>query len=57
MTTSELSDLVRKLRPAATTTPFTVSRPMSEWPRTGLLGKSQGKVLLRSSERLLMQDF
>jgi CRP/FNR family transcriptional regulator, nitrogen oxide reductase regulator len=45
-----------ELADAANTTPFTVSRVMSEWQRGGVLAKSRGKVLLPSPERLLLQD-
>ena len=41
---------------AASVTPFTVSRLMSEWQRTGMLSKTRGKVLLPLPERLLLQD-
>lgn len=44
------------LATAANITPFTVSRLISEWQRTGMLAKSRGKVLLPSPERLLLQD-
>ena len=45
-----------ELAAAANVTPFTVSRLMSEWQRSGTLSKSRGKVLLSSPERLLLQD-
>lgn len=45
-----------ELASAANITPFTVSRLISEWQRTGVLAKSRGKVLLPSPERLLLQD-
>ena len=45
-----------ELATAANITPFTVSRLISEWQRTGMLAKSRGKVLLPSPERLLLQD-
>ena len=44
------------LATAANITPFTVSRLISEWQRTGIVAKSRGKVLLPSPERLLLQD-
>lgn len=45
-----------ELAAAANVTPFTVSRLMSEWQRSGMLSKSRGKVLLSAPERLLLQD-
>jgi CRP-like cAMP-binding protein len=45
-----------ELAVAANITPFTVSRLINEWQRTGMLAKSRGKVLLPSPERLLLQD-
>ena len=45
-----------ELATAANITPFTVSRLISEWQRTGMLAKSRGRVLLPSPERLLLQD-
>ncbi len=44
------------LATAANITPFTVSRLINEWQRTGIVAKSRGKVLLPSPERLLLQD-
>jgi len=44
------------LAAAASLTPFTVSRVMSEWQRSGLVVKTRGKVLLPSPERLLLFD-
>jgi CRP/FNR family transcriptional regulator, nitrogen oxide reductase regulator len=41
---------------AANVTPFTASRVLSEWQRSGLLVKSRGKVLLRYPERLLLHE-
>lgn len=52
----ELSVRNEELATAANITPFTVSRLISEWQRTGMLAKSRGKVLLPSPERLLLQD-
>lgn len=52
----ELSVRNEELATAANITPFTVSRLISEWQRTGMLAKSRGKVLLSSPERLLLQD-
>jgi len=45
-----------ELANAATLTPFTTSRLLGEWQRHGLLVKSRRKLLLRSPERLLMQE-
>jgi CRP-like cAMP-binding protein len=52
----ELTIRNEELAAAANVTPFTVSRVMSEWQRSGVLAKSRGKVLLPSPERLLLQD-
>jgi len=52
----ELAVRNEELATAANITPFTVSRLISEWHRTGMLAKSRGKVLLPSPERLLLQD-
>jgi CRP-like cAMP-binding protein len=40
---------------AANVTPFTTSRLISEWQRSGALVKRRGKVLLRSPERLFLR--
>lgn len=37
----------------ANVTPFTVSRSLSNWERTGILKKRRGKILLRKPELLL----
>jgi len=52
----ELAVRNEELATAASLTPFTVSRLMSEWQRSGLVTKTRGKVLLPSPERLLLQD-
>ncbi len=52
----ELAVRNEELAAAANVTPFTVSRLMSEWQRSGVVAKSRGKVLLPSPERLLLQD-
>jgi CRP/FNR family transcriptional regulator, nitrogen oxide reductase regulator len=52
----ELAVRNEELASAASLTPFTVSRLMSEWQRSGLVTKTRGKVLLPSPERLLLQD-
>ena len=41
---------------AANVTPFTASRLLSDWQRSGLVLKSRGKVLLRHPERLLLHE-
>lgn len=48
----ELAVTNEELAHAASVTPFTVSRLMSRWQRSGLLTKRRGKVLLRSPEGL-----
>lgn len=50
--TIELTVTNEELAHAASVTPFTVSRLMSRWHRSGFLTKSRGKVLLRSTEGL-----
>jgi CRP-like cAMP-binding protein len=40
----------------ANVTPFTASRLLREWQRQGIVRQSRGKVLLRSPERLFLQD-
>ena len=45
-----------ELAAAANVTPFTVSRVISEWQRSGVLVKSRGRILLPSPERLLLQE-
>ena len=52
----ELTVRNEELAAVASVTPFTASRVMSEWQRNGMVAKSRGKVLLRSPERLLMQE-
>jgi len=52
----ELAVRNEELAAAANVTPFTVSRLMSEWQRSGVIEKTRGKVLLSSPERLLLQD-
>jgi CRP/FNR family transcriptional regulator, nitrogen oxide reductase regulator len=48
----ELAVTNEELAHAASVTPFTVSRLMSRWQRSGFLTKGRGKVLLRSPEGL-----
>ncbi len=50
----ELAIKNEELASAAAVTPFTASRLLSEWHRSGALTKSRGKVLVRSRERLFM---
>lgn len=52
----ELTVTNEELAHAASVTPFTVSRLMSKWQRSGFLTKSRGKVLLRSPEGLLRSN-
>jgi hypothetical protein len=42
-------------KPDLCVTPFTTSRLISEWQRSGALVKRRGKVLLRSPERLFLR--
>jgi CRP-like cAMP-binding protein len=41
---------------AANVTPFTASRLLSDWQRSGMVVKSRGKVVLRHPERLLLHE-
>ena len=52
----ELSVSNEDLANAANVTPFTASRLLSGWQRSGLVVKSRGKVMLRSPERLLLHE-
>ena len=52
----ELSVSNEDLANAANVTPFTASRLLSGWQRSGLVVKSRGKVTLRSPERLLLHE-
>lgn len=45
-----------ELAAAANITPFTASRVMSDWDRSGMVRKSRGRVLLPSPERLLLEE-
>jgi CRP-like cAMP-binding protein len=49
----ELDVKNEELANEANVTPFTASRLLSEWQRSGMLVKNRGKILLRSVERLL----
>lgn len=52
----ELDVRNEELANEANVTPFTASRLMREWHHQGILRKSRGKVLLRSPERLFLQE-
>jgi CRP-like cAMP-binding protein len=52
----ELDVRNEELANEANVTPFTASRLLSEWQRLGIVRKSRGKVLLRSPERLFIQE-
>ena len=49
----ELNVNNEELANEANVTPFTASRLLSEWQRSGVVVKNRGRVLLRSPERLL----
>jgi CRP/FNR family transcriptional regulator, nitrogen oxide reductase regulator len=52
----ELDVRNEELANEANVTPFTASRMLSKWQRQGLLRKRRGKILLRSPERLFLQE-
>jgi CRP-like cAMP-binding protein len=52
----ELDVRNEELANEANVTSFTASRLLREWQREGILRKARGKVLLRSSERLFLQE-
>jgi len=52
----ELDVRNEELANEANVTPFTTSRLLHEWQRQGIVRKSRGKVLLRSPERLFLQE-
>ena len=52
----ELDVRNEELANEANISPFTASRPLSAWQREGILVKRRGKVLLRSSGRLLRHE-
>ena len=52
----ELDVRNEELANEANVTLFTVSRKLSEWQRRGILRKTRGKILLRSPERLFLDD-
>jgi CRP-like cAMP-binding protein len=43
-----------ELANSANITPYTTSRIISEWQRTGAIRKNRGKILVRSPERLFL---
>lgn len=52
----ELDVRNEELANEANVTLFTVSRKLSEWRRRNILKKTRGKILLRSPERLFLDD-
>jgi CRP-like cAMP-binding protein len=44
-----------ELANAANITPYTASRILSEWQRTGAIRKQRGKLFVRSTERLFLR--
>jgi CRP-like cAMP-binding protein len=44
-----------ELANAANITPYTASRILSEWQRTGAIRKQRGKIFVRSTERLFQR--
>ncbi len=52
----ELDVRNEELANEANVTPFTVSRMLGEWQRQGILRKGRGKIVLRSPERLFLQQ-
>ena len=40
---------------AVNITPYTASRILSEWQRTGAIRKQRGKIFVRSTERLFLR--
>jgi len=44
-----------ELANAANITPYTTSRILSEWRRTGAIRKLRGKIVVRSTERLFLR--
>jgi len=43
------------LAEAANITPYTASRIINEWQRTGAIRKERGKILLRSGKGLFLR--
>jgi len=52
----ELDVTNEELAHAANITPYTTSRVISEWHRTGAVRKHRGRILLRSLERLFLRS-
>jgi CRP/FNR family transcriptional regulator, nitrogen oxide reductase regulator len=52
----ELDVRNEELANEANVTPYTASRLLGKWQRQGIVRKSRGKVLLRSPERLFLQE-
>jgi CRP-like cAMP-binding protein len=50
----ELDVTNEELANAANISPYTTSRLISEWQRTGAIRKQRGKILLRSAKRLFL---
>lgn len=50
----ELDMTNEELANAANISPYTTSRLISEWQRTGAIRKQRGKILLRSAKRLFL---
>jgi len=51
----ELDVTNEELADAANINPYTTSRLLSEWHRTGAIRKNRGKILLRSGKRLFLR--
>jgi CRP-like cAMP-binding protein len=51
----ELDITNEELANAANITPYTASRILSEWQRTGAIRKQRGKIVVRSIERLFLR--
>jgi CRP-like cAMP-binding protein len=51
----ELDVTNEELAHAANITPYTTSRVISEWHRTGAVRKLRGRILLRSLEKLFLR--
>jgi CRP-like cAMP-binding protein len=52
----ELDVTNEELAHAANITPYTTSRVISEWHRTGAVRKNRGRILLRSLEKLFLRS-
>lgn len=51
----ELDLTNQELADSANITPYTTSRMVNQWKKTGALHKQRGKILLRSPEKLLLR--